>query len=186
MPGEDRRVEKTKKIIDDACWALLRDKSLEEITVRDIADYARINRATFYRYHVDKYDWMEKKILERLQELMHLSRALHLTRDIPAMQLAFESIFGHLEDHFDEYTILIRNRGTDIFREFLQAFVLETNHRIHGRFVPRTPQSDLLLHFGVSAMVGVIEWWFQNNRPLTGRQMAHELCAIHARWLDRS
>lgn len=185
MPGEDRRVEKTKKIIDDACWALLRDKSLEEITVRDIADYARINRATFYRYHVDKYDWIEKQIVSHLQELAALSSNLHMTRDIPAMQLAFESIFVHFEDRFEEYSILIRNRSTAIFWDYLQSFVTEMSRR-HHPYTPRTPHSDLLLHFGVSAMVGVIEWWFANNRPLSGREMAHELTAIHARWLAGS
>lgn len=184
MPGEDRRVEKTKKIIDDACWALLQEKSLEEITVRDIADYAKINRATFYRYHVDKYDWMEKKILELLQELMLLSAPLYVTREVPAVTLTFESIFDHFQAHFSEYSILIRNRSTAIFRQYLQTYMLEMNRNYPG-MTHRSAHSELVMHFGTSAMVGVIEWWFQNDRPLTPQQMAHELCAIHLRWLDR-
>lgn len=184
MPGEDRRVEKTKRIIDDACWALLQEKTLEEITVRDIADYAKINRATFYRYHVDKYDWLEKKILVLLQELMRLSAPLYVTRQIPAITIAFETIFCHFEEHFQEYSILIRNRSTAIFHEYLQTYVLEMNRKYFPNDARRSAHSELVMHFGVSAMAGVIEWWFQNNRPLTPQQMAHELCAIHTRWLD--
>lgn len=47
----DRRVIKTKKAIHMAFVKLLSQKSVNEITVKDIADEADINRKTFYNYY---------------------------------------------------------------------------------------------------------------------------------------
>ena len=47
----DRRVLKTKRAIRNALAQLLVEKELDEITVKDVADTADINRKTFYNYY---------------------------------------------------------------------------------------------------------------------------------------
>lgn len=44
----DRRVARTKKAIKNAFAELMSEKEISEITVKDIAETADVNRKTFY------------------------------------------------------------------------------------------------------------------------------------------
>ena len=50
---EDRRVKRTKKALRDCLFQLLEEKSVEEITVKELTAMADINRSTFYFYYKD-------------------------------------------------------------------------------------------------------------------------------------
>ena len=50
---EDRRVKRTKKALRDCLFQLLDEKSVEEITVKELTSMADINRSTFYFYYKD-------------------------------------------------------------------------------------------------------------------------------------
>lgn len=52
---EDPRVTRTRELIEHAFYELLMEKSLHTLTIGDITDRARINRATFYAHFEDKY-----------------------------------------------------------------------------------------------------------------------------------
>lgn len=56
---KDLRVQKTLQSIDDAIIRLLKEKSFESITIKDISDEAMINRGTFYSHYSDKYELIE-------------------------------------------------------------------------------------------------------------------------------
>ncbi|MBF7025342.1 TetR/AcrR family transcriptional regulator [Staphylococcus kloosii] len=66
----DRRVKRTITSIEYGFIKLLKTYNLEEITIQQIADEADINRATFYKYYMDKYDLLsqlEDKEIERMK-----------------------------------------------------------------------------------------------------------------------
>ena len=52
----DPRVRRTRKLLEDAFRALIKQKSFAALSVRDITDYATVNRATFYAHYTDKHD----------------------------------------------------------------------------------------------------------------------------------
>lgn len=56
MNQNDLRVIKTKKNIESSFISLLLEKDFHKITVQDILDRALINRSTFYKHYVDKYE----------------------------------------------------------------------------------------------------------------------------------
>lgn len=56
----DLRVERTKKSIKEAFLKLRAEKPLEKITVKELAELAYINKATFYSYYKDIYDLAEQ------------------------------------------------------------------------------------------------------------------------------
>ena len=59
---QDLRVVKTLDNIKNSFLQLVKEKSFTKITVKDITEKARINRSTFYKYYLDKYDLKEKTI----------------------------------------------------------------------------------------------------------------------------
>ncbi|MCR2823779.1 TetR/AcrR family transcriptional regulator [Lederbergia panacisoli] len=70
MTGEntDLRSIRTRKFIFDSFVELLEKKEFNSITISDITTGAMINRATFYRHFLDKFDLLEKVIKEDLLE----------------------------------------------------------------------------------------------------------------------
>lgn len=70
---QDRRFMKTENQIVTAFVILLNEKGFDQLTVRDIADRADINRATFYQHHTDKYELLdacEKKLFREANRLI--------------------------------------------------------------------------------------------------------------------
>ena len=61
--GTDRRVRKTKSQLRLALMELLVEKSAKNISVRELAERADINRGTFYIHYRDVGD-----LLQRLEE----------------------------------------------------------------------------------------------------------------------
>ena len=59
-PRTDRRVRKTKKQLRMALTTLMMEKSVGEITVREIAELADVNRGTFYAHYTDIYDLLKQ------------------------------------------------------------------------------------------------------------------------------
>lgn len=65
---EDKRILKTKKLIKDTFFKLLKEKDFEKITIAEIADKAMISKGTFYYHYEDKYDFVYKLVNELIEE----------------------------------------------------------------------------------------------------------------------
>lgn len=93
----DLRIERTRKNIINAFLQLRRKKPLEKITVKELAEAAYINKATFYTHYKDIYDLTDQLENESIQAV--LKKLTH-----------------------PEYIVSNPSRG---FRELTEAFVSE-------------------------------------------------------------
>lgn len=66
----DPRVIRTHQLIQDAFTSLIKEKDFEDITVKEIAENATVNRATFYAHFVDKYEILDSKISESFTKIL--------------------------------------------------------------------------------------------------------------------
>src|SRR5437868_8252256 len=57
---EDLRVRRTRKLLTQALIEGTVEKGFAALTVRDITKRAMMNRSTFYRHYLDKYDLLEE------------------------------------------------------------------------------------------------------------------------------
>jgi AcrR family transcriptional regulator len=68
--SQDLRARRTRKMLQDAFMALLKEQSFAGITVQDITGRAMVNRATFYDHFVDKYALFEQSITEWFRQML--------------------------------------------------------------------------------------------------------------------
>lgn len=54
--AEDRRVRKTKQAIQDVFCEMIKESTLNEITIKELCARADINKSTFYLHYRDIYD----------------------------------------------------------------------------------------------------------------------------------
>lgn len=74
----DRRVRKTKKQLRECLTRLLKEKKVQDITVRELTDMADLNRGTFYLHYRDVFDLLEKtenELLDEFNSLMYRHNA---------------------------------------------------------------------------------------------------------------
>ena len=69
----DRRVRYTKMVIRESFIALLKEKPIAKITVKEICTGADINRATFYAHYADPYALLheiEESLIHDVQQYL--------------------------------------------------------------------------------------------------------------------
>lgn len=67
--SENQRVRLSKQLLKDSLIRLLHEKSIHNISVREICENAQINRTTFYKYYGSQYDLLECIENELLTEI---------------------------------------------------------------------------------------------------------------------
>jgi AcrR family transcriptional regulator len=76
----EEQINKTRNLIQDTFLSLAKEKSFEDITVKDIAKRAPVNRSTFYAHFEDKYDLLDSFICDRFMSIV--SSRIHPDKEL--------------------------------------------------------------------------------------------------------
>ena len=158
------------------------EKDFERISVGEIAARANINRVTFYRHYLDKYDWLEHCISELLFVPEGNTIPLRSAGDAHLFD-ALVATFRRFQQDAPLYAILLNNKGTRFFQERFKIIQIDYLYRVLGPQYPKSDLLDLEIHYVASAAVGCMEWWIQNNCPLSPEEMAKKMIHIHQQLL---
>ena len=108
----DLRVQKTKSSIKTAFLELREQKPLERITVKELAEKAMINKATFYTHYKDIYDLQDQLedevVINVIKQMPHpeylytdpKEGTKDLARAMVAMRETFNAVFKHGREHY--------------------------------------------------------------------------------------
>jgi AcrR family transcriptional regulator len=183
---EDLRVQRTRKLLQRAIMELVVEKGFAALTVRDIAERAMVNRSTFYRHYLDKYDWLEK-YLDEVFDLINIPEAIPETnteaRQAPdesaqVVPVGLLNLLKHVQTVADFYRVMLGPQGDPLF---IQRFSLNLERR-HRYLIsvsegvaapePDTPPIDLRLSYVSKAGIGAIIWWLENDQACSAEQLA--------------
>lgn len=104
--NNDERNTFTMNQITEALIALLRERELAEITIREITTVAQVSRNSFYRNYATKEDILKKHIRDLLKDWMNYYEQF----GVDSHAQRFGSLFKHLKKHGDFY-LLVKQRG---------------------------------------------------------------------------
>ena len=102
----DRRVLRTKKNIRQAFLHLLSEKSLSQITVKELSDLADINRKTFYMYYSNIEDIFAELEDELVLKLVHVFEKELFQKEMFDSYSFFENLNHTIQKDIDLYRIL--------------------------------------------------------------------------------
>jgi AcrR family transcriptional regulator len=92
----DRRVRRTRQMLQQAMTELLREKEFVDITVQDIAEGADLNRATFYKHFLDKHDLLNAIVRERFQTLLDEALPENPKLSLETVGILIQTAYGYL------------------------------------------------------------------------------------------
>ena len=148
----NRSVRMTKQRLYQALITLLQQKSLREITVRELTELAGISRGTFYFHYTDIYalmDQMEAAQLKRLNELMDTLIPSISQEDAPP---ALVALFTYMTENPDLCQALYGKSWESEFTSSVKRLIAE---RCWGNFAPTggTEDQKYMLSFAVNGYV---------------------------------
>lgn len=174
--SSDARAVNTRRSLRKALLQLLDRKTLEEITIREIADTAGVNYTTFLRHYTGKEDLLEEIAAREIQTLFEMTIPALGRSDARSGALA---LCNYVADHRALWTRLLTGGAAPRLREefirMTRAFAAE--HGSEHDWLP--PEVGVL--FGASSTIELLTWWLQQDDPIPVEQFA----TIHERLVVR-
>ncbi len=165
---EERRVRKTKRTIRNAFAALLAEKDVNQITVKDIADRADINRKTFYNHYRGVYQVMDEIENSIVDDFDRMLREASGSIDLRNPAMIYEKLTQLLQKDIDFYGNLLCMNGNNSLRDKLfsrlKAHALVS---MQARLPIAQQELELGIHFTFSGLMSVYQHWFQSDRTLS-------------------
>lgn len=180
----DRRIIRTKQVIQEALVALIEEKGYDAVTVKDITSKANINRGTFYLHYRDKIDLLEQTlqgIVEECQSLVLQSNSLVISDYInsdkpPAFMVA---LFEYFDRNASLMRALLSMKGDlsfqEQFKKVLWSNIFEKELSFHIKKDNLLVPGEYLITYIISAHLGVVQHWLEKDQRESAQQMASTL-----------
>ncbi len=177
---QDRRVVKTKRAIHMAFASLLSQEELNDITVRDIAELADINRKTFYNYYEGVYAVLDEIENEVVSTLENALGGLDFREAMSHPYLVFEKLTAIINTDLDFYGHLLSMRGNvSLITKTTQLLKQKTREAVLLQLPVREEDLDVFLDYTFSGMLTVYQQWFNSDRSRSLEEISEilgELC----------
>ena len=159
----DRRVVRTRKLLQDALIGMMIEKGYDATTVQDIIDRADVGRATFYAHFADK----ETLLSSRLEDLRGLLGERQ--RQAPGA-LAFSlAMLDHAHAHLPVWRAIVgRERGAFVAQR-VQAMIADlVAVDMKALAFKGTPaERSLAVQYIAGAFMAVLLWWLDQGAKLS-------------------
>jgi AcrR family transcriptional regulator len=175
---EDLRVRRTRKLLQQALFELTVEKGFAAVTVRDITERAMVNRSTFYRHYVDKYDLLNQYMDEL--HAMTSEAALLAEKTAPPSEEKVPSgllvVVRHVQQYSEFYRVMLGQNGEQMFtlrfRQMSESRYRYVFSQLDQKPDPKAPPLEMRLSYLSCAAVGAILWWLENDQPCSPEQLA--------------
>lgn len=178
MPKKiDYRIQLTKKMFKNAFFQLLKEKSIQEITIKELCATAQVNRGTFYSHYEDIYQLLHSIEDEMYQELLTTLSSLQFTASTD--REFYIALFEFFVNNAEMCTMLI-SKNSD--QEFLNKILLVGLSVFMSYYEDKTvlPPDQLraLYHFVSGGCVSLLKVWFEDGMVHSCSEMADLLRSI--------
>ncbi len=163
----DRRVRRTRNLLQDALMEIMLTKGYDDVTVQDIVDRANVGRSTFYAHFTDKQQLLTSGI-EQLRE--SLARQEGVLEGPSAGLLGFSlPMFQHVADNYRLYRALVVKGGSalveELARDMLTGLVRDELAVLVPPGAPLPVPLEVVVQYTVSSFLALQTWWLDQKMP---------------------
>lgn len=174
LPKTDARKLRSRQALYTAFLQLLAQKSLDQVSIREIAAAAGIGHATFYRHYPSKEALLNDLAADEIHHMVDLTLPLMDTQDA---SVACGALCNHVFEKRKLWTTLLTGGAASTVKEELLEIskTVAANHPTPGR----NPEiAELSIILSVSSILETLAWWLRQEKPLPAEQVAESLSTI--------
>lgn len=143
----DARILHTRHALRTALLELLRDKPVDDITVKEVCEKASVSRATFYKHYKDCYD-----LLHQMEQIMleKYLRALNITNPVDVNQLA-DAVFDMIAENAELFRLVYNCKHNEQRIQQLIALAKEPTVNLWKQMLNNISDTEVQLLFSFIA-----------------------------------
>ena len=169
----DRRIRKTKAQLRAGLAKLMQEKSIKEITVKELVEEVDINRSTFYLHYTDIFNMLstiEEELLEEIRQTIQN----HPVSPFNESSFPFiEDIFQILAENKDICSALLGPNGDIAFIHRIENLISTHSLNVLRRTFPDTIEDlKYSYSFCLSGCIGLVKTWLTSDTDETPQYMA--------------
>lgn len=161
----DRRVTKTKAAILNAFLRLLAEKDIDNISIKDIANAADINRKTFYCHYKGIYQVIDDFENEIVSEFDNILNDLDFNQVFENPIIIFSRLNTVICSNIEAYTNLaVKNKNSNLTLKVIS----KVSEKIKLSFKNQIPldnyRTTLIFDFALSGMLTIYYNWIISDQ----------------------
>src|SRR5258706_7060579 len=174
---EDIRVHRTRTLIRQAFMALTVEEGVAAVRGREINKRGLMNRWTFYRHFLDKYDLLEA-YMDEMYALFEDREGERQPHEVPTNLI---DLLKHIQQFADFYRAIFGATDDPFFdqrlRQKTEQRMLACFPQMHAEGVEGAdaPPIDLINNVTAVAGCGAITWWLKQEQSYPPEQFAQWL-----------
>ncbi|WP_201280744.1 TetR/AcrR family transcriptional regulator [Paenibacillus lutrae] len=172
----DRRVHRTRLLLQEALLDLIMEKGYEAITIQDIIDRANIGRSTFYSHYADK----EKLLLSNIEHLRAVIK--DQSKDYLSPLNSGELRFGfslpmlqHIQSHRHIYRAVAGKQSGVVVQFHMKRMLVDLIGEEIDLLLPdkdtKLITREVRLEFIVNTFWSLLTWWMDNKMPCSAQEL---------------
>ena len=182
----DLRTKKTKKLLGEALESLLRDKSLDDITVKEICEHASINRVTFYDHYFNKEE-LHDEIISQIEH--DIIKEFKKDKSIYYLDKNYKKILRKLVDYFDNnrkhFNVFLSNPKNRLlftsqlhkyFMKYLRKGIKVNDNKIDKKEIDN--QILIKSQFISGALIYSFSWWLKDGFDISKEEFLKHICNL--------
>lgn len=171
--SKNKKIEKTKANIVDALLILLKDKEINEISIRELTETAHIHRNTFYIHYTEIYDILAEVEEDMCREIKEMTDEFEPGQLKENLEAVLKQVFEYLYEEREKCSLIMRYRGSvssgkglveSIFVKYLKAFP--------NAFDKTSVEFQVQFYYCTTGAMGIVRYWFEHDFKESPQRMA--------------
>ncbi len=161
----NKRSENTKKRIESVFIKLLSVKSINQISVQEICDNAKISRSSFYLHYYNIYDLMQKINEGKSEAVLDIFREKGTENFAPLNSKTLNKLFNHVRKNKDFYRVVLNDfNNLKTLEEALATRNATTSKFGYDKnFQFNLWKNDYHIEYMIMGLIAVIKKWINND-----------------------
>ncbi len=163
--ADSRRVKMTKMLLKESLIELMKEKSIHNISIKEICLGSDINRSTFYRHYDTQYqlyDDIIEDIATDIEQIYTISAEYEFNTVV-----FLTNIFEYIEKNREKFLVILSDKSN--------ISMGETYTRITARFINRDSVSELgnyIVQFISAGMTSILWTWLSKEDRRSAKEVA--------------
>jgi AcrR family transcriptional regulator len=163
----DRRVRRSRRLLQEALVALIDERGYDRLTVQDVLDRADVGRSTFYAHFRDK----DALFMSCFDDLRGELDAMTGAGPEPDTTRPIGVVFEHAYRNRRVYRAVCGRQGGNAFTHRLQRLLFDLLREHLDTAGSRLPV-EMVAEYFAGALVSTLLWWVRQDFPYGPAEVA--------------